>query len=56
MTTDELATLLADAQSALYALQQADNLTAPQRIEIMRIHSDIGTAVYDAMTGDIQTP
>ena len=41
--------VLADVQSRLYALQAADNLTTAQRVEIMALHSIVGTIVYDTM-------
>ena len=55
MTLNELTEKLAAAQTALYALEQAaNNLTAEQRLEVMRIHAELGDCVYDAMTNDIQ--
>lgn len=53
MTFTELTEKLAQVQTALYALQQAENLTAAQRLDVMRLHGEIGDAVYDAMTGDL---
>jgi len=45
---DAMATTLADVQTRLYAL--ADRLpNAADRIEVMAIHSLVGTVVYDAI-------
>jgi hypothetical protein len=56
MTNDELARKLAEAQDALYALLQAENLTLEQQIELMRVHGNIGDCVYAAMTDAIASP
>ncbi len=54
MTTAELTNKLADVQTAIYAMLQAENLTKEQARSLLDWHGCLGECVYDAMTNDIE--
>lgn len=50
---EQISTRGAEIQTALYALITRDDLPAVVVVELLRLHSDLGTVVYDTMAAEI---
>lgn len=50
-TLDDVSEKVAAAQTAIYALMSRADLPKDATLALVRLHGDLGTVVYDTMTG-----